>query len=108
MSKFNAGDLVTVRLETGNVDGFAMGDLVHVVGRITKHEPAPFSWEDAKPGQGFIYKNDAVVIGVPFNYVGKDLNGVRIFQSIRNDTLHRDLNTENLLPFPKYDIEVKP
>jgi len=107
MSKYNEGDLVTVKLDQNDAKNLNVGcrfGAFHEK-QIVKHEPAPFNWDEVKPGMAFISGSTV------YWYVGPDLSG-RAFALLTSDKRYHSSNNNLMIKksvltrAPEHDITV--
>jgi len=112
MSKYNAGDLVTIKLDgadainlnaLGTDNGY--GRVFWRMSQIVKHEPAPFNWDDVKPGMAFTRgKSNRILL-----YVGPSSNRLPVFEFKQDCGQYLGLerfDQSELVRAPEHDIEV--
>jgi hypothetical protein len=110
--KYNAGDRLRVEIELDDITASIMNDepLKLLFGcPVISHEPAPFSWDDVKPGMAFKHEfrgNDIC------HYIGKSLwydhcviMAIKKHDVAAPDCTHCDMKF--LTRAPEHDIEVK-
>ena len=111
MSKFNAGDLVTIKLKAETAELLnGQGYFEVYKSAIVKHEPAPFDFEkDLKPGMAFKVNREGWGYGNRIYFCFKAKDGTPLW-GVENIAHPQNLDymISELVREPNFDIETAP
>ncbi len=111
MSKFNAGDLVTIKITVDDACHFNGQRAAYLSpSQIVKHEPAPFDFtKDLKPGMAFRVNRDGWGYGNRIYFCFKAKDGTPLW-GVENIAHPQNLDymISELVRDPNFDIETQP